>query len=175
MKKLSFIILISLIWSQELQVDGDLTVSGEIHSAIIDSLQNEISLLNSMIDSILINQSNVVSEFVELDIEILVTTGGTSDHQYIDIGDLVPEIGLFNRVSVLGFEHNGLFEHLRIECSGLVNDPTICFGENTDFQDNYVYGTGIYLIRSESPVLQYRTWGTSFAGYATLYLLIEKF
>jgi hypothetical protein len=169
------ILLLTISFTQELQVEGDLTVSGAINSAVIDSLQNEIFILNSMIESLSINQSVVVSEFVELDIEILVTNGGVSDQQYLDFSNFATEIGDFNRVSVLGFEHNDLFEHLRFECAVLPGDATTCFGENTDFQDSYVYGTGVWMFRSESPILRYYTWGISSSGYATLYLLIEKF
>ena len=45
---------------QELQVEGDLIVTGNISSAIIDSLQNEINNLQ--------NQLNEYSEVVKLEL-----------------------------------------------------------------------------------------------------------
>jgi hypothetical protein len=60
MKLLFTFFLINLSLMQELQVDGDLIVTGNINSAIIDSLQNEINNLQ--------NQLNEYSEVVKLEL-----------------------------------------------------------------------------------------------------------
>jgi hypothetical protein len=46
------ILLLTFTFTQELQVEGDLTVSGDINSAVIDSLHSDISNLYSIIDSL---------------------------------------------------------------------------------------------------------------------------
>jgi hypothetical protein len=167
-----FILLITFSFTQELQVEGDLTVSGDIHSIVIDGLQNQITILNSTIDSLLAIQPIVVSELVELDIEILPTDGGVSETQYIDISELTSDLGEFTRVSVLAFDQNDLFYRLMLECS--LGETNLCFGNQTTFQDNVVYETPIFMLRGDSPELKYSTI-TSYSGFATLYLLIEKF
>jgi hypothetical protein len=171
MKYILVFIIMNIAVMQELQVEGDLTVSGEINSAVIDSLQNQISDLNTIIES-LINQLNVDSEIIELDIEILPTDGSVSEIQYIDIGDLTSDLGEFTRVSVLGFDQNDLFYTLSLSCS--VGETDICFGEHTTFQDNVVYDLPIYMLRGDIQELKYSTTN-SYSGFATLYILIEKF
>jgi hypothetical protein len=47
------ILLFTFTFTQELQVEGDLTVSGDINSAIIDSLQNQVLELNLMLTELL--------------------------------------------------------------------------------------------------------------------------
>jgi hypothetical protein len=47
--RLFIILILSISFTQELQIEGDLTVSGEINSAVIDSLQNQITEINSIV------------------------------------------------------------------------------------------------------------------------------
>jgi len=49
MKYIIVILFINLAVFQELQVEGDLTVSGDINSAVIDSLQAEIENLQNLL------------------------------------------------------------------------------------------------------------------------------
>ena len=50
MKYIYLILFCGLMNAQELQVEGDLTVSGDIHSAVIDSLQAEIENLQNLVN-----------------------------------------------------------------------------------------------------------------------------
>ena len=49
MKFILALIIMNIAVLQELQIEGDLTVSGDINSAVIDSLQDQITILNSVI------------------------------------------------------------------------------------------------------------------------------
>ena len=49
MKYIFLILLLTIPFAQELQVEGDLTVSGDINSAVIDSLQAEIENLQNLL------------------------------------------------------------------------------------------------------------------------------
>jgi hypothetical protein len=50
MKYIYVILFCSLMIAQEFQVEGDLTVSGDINSAVIDSLQAEIESLQNIVN-----------------------------------------------------------------------------------------------------------------------------
>ncbi len=52
MKYLLILFFIGILFAQELQVDGNLTVTGNIQSVTIDSLQNEVNILNGKVDSL---------------------------------------------------------------------------------------------------------------------------
>ena len=50
MRYILVLIIMNIAVMQELQVEGDLTVSGEINSAVIDSLRNEIENLQNQLN-----------------------------------------------------------------------------------------------------------------------------
>jgi hypothetical protein len=174
MKLILTILLLNISIMQELQVEGDLTVTGDIHSAVIDSLQNEISILNGLVDSLLVNQTVVESKFVEFNIPTLESPSGEgSEFQYIDLSDLTTDLGEFNRVSLLGIDYNDfldLFDSFVIECDG---GPEICIGSRVVIEEFETRAIPIFMIRGETQVLKYHTT-VSYAGFVTLYLLIEK-
>ena len=58
MKYIILILFINLAVSQELQVDGNLTVTGDINSMVIDSLQNQLTDLNLMLIELLESNNN---------------------------------------------------------------------------------------------------------------------
>ena len=174
MKFILALIIMNIAVLQELQIEGDLTVSGDINSAVIDSLQDQITILNSVIDSLLAVQSVSVLELVEFDIQILESPSGQpSEYQYIDISDLTSELGEFNRISLLGIDYNDfldLFDSLVIECNG---GPEICIGSRVVIEEFETRAIPIFMIRGETQLLKFHTT-VSYAGFVTLNLLIEK-
>ena len=80
MKYIFLILLLTIPFAQELQVEGDLTVSGDINSAVIDSLQAEIENLQN----ILSEYSGVVKTRI-IDVEVSFNI-----NEYGDMGMVVP-------------------------------------------------------------------------------------
>ena len=175
MKLILALIIMNIAVMQELQIEGDLTVSGDINSAVIDSLQDQITILNSVIDSLLAIQSVSVLEFVEFDMQILESPSGqSSEYQYIDISDLTSELGEFNRISILGIDYNGfveLFHSLIFECS---DGPEKCIGGPATFEQTVAWGVPSFMLNGETQLLKYHST-VSVVGYVTIYVLIEKF
>ena len=72
MKYLFPILTLSLLFSQELEVDGDLKVTGTVESATIDSLQQVIANLQAQIDVMQTN-GNIVSRLYTFNLETYTT------------------------------------------------------------------------------------------------------
>ena len=68
MTKLLPILFASILFSGELEVDGDLKVTGSIESATIDSLMQVIAQLQAQIALLQANSSNTSSRLYTIDI-----------------------------------------------------------------------------------------------------------
>ncbi len=113
MKKLSILLFISLIWAQELQVDGDLTVTGNIQSATIASLQNEINNLYGIIDSLfsVVNTKEPI-KLIAYNMDLLLPTEEGNDIIVYDTTFTSSEFEEFVRVELnvfSGYNQGAIF------------------------------------------------------------------
>ncbi len=67
MKKLLTILLISTIFAGELEVEGDLIVTGTIQSATIDSLLQVIAELQAQIDALQSSGTNLTTKLITIE------------------------------------------------------------------------------------------------------------
>jgi hypothetical protein len=165
-----FILLLTISFTQELQIEGDLTVSGDINSAIIDSLQNEISSLNGLVDSLLNVQSVTETVFLEVEIDLLTSGGNWSEYRYINIGELTNSQNGFYKAHFLSLSNNFEWGVLEIQCENTSNS----FGGFQLHSDGTSQGDGrLFILSGASPSIRYRSSYTT-GGFETLSLLIEK-
>jgi hypothetical protein len=171
MKYILVLIIMNIAVMQELQVEGDLTVSGEINSSIIESLQNEISILNGLVDSLLNIQSITETVFLEVEIELLTSLGGSwGEDSYIDISDLTDSQNNFFKVHLLSVTNNSGWGGLEFLCE----NPYNSFGDITYGSNGVSQGSGrLFILSGESPSIRFHSSYTT-GGFETLSLLIEK-
>ena len=104
---LTMMILLTISFSiaQELEVEGDLTVTGTIESVTIDSLEQDIANLQAQIDSMQSGNRLVTRLFIIESFEI----PDFDNPYYLDIRTLLSEYNLDKIViSYFSFEHVGL-------------------------------------------------------------------
>lgn len=169
--KVNYLILtLGLLWSQELQVDGDLNVTGDIQSTTIDSLISEISHLNMKIDSLLSTIPIITARTFVTNIEI---TGETGVYTNIDLNEVVGSNHDFYKVDILnleGFEteNSKIFFFPQSQQTGygwvsLLNNPSAEF----DSDNSTIVLTG------DNPMLMYFTEGNPAPGVCSVSMLIE--
>ena len=123
---LPFLIL-SLLFSQELEVEGNLKVTGTVESTTIDSLEQVIANMQAQIDSMQSGNRLVTRLFIIESFEI----PDFDNPYYLDIRTLLSEYNLDKIViSYFSFEHSG---------SGAFEFKIETFNPNTNETGDYIY------------------------------------
>jgi len=119
MRYILVLIIMNIAVMQELQVEGDLTVSGEINSAVIDSLRNEIENLQNQLNEY---SGAIKTRIIELEVSLNVDENG-------DMSMVVPLNELIGAV-------NNWYKIIRLHNEIDVNS---C-GADIAIQSEYSYG-----------------------------------
>ena len=164
MKHLLSILLISTLFAGELEVDGDLNVTGTIQSQTIDSLLQVIQDLQSQLSAL---QGGFQSR--EFDYPITVYCGPGSEF-YISLSDITGnnQITSSSLISVLSIDD--------VSTSNQVNISLTSVGGSIDIKidDTYPVGFSLYnstptlLLNSSYTNLQGSTWSCEEQGYVDL-------
>ena len=104
---------------QELQVEGDLTVSGEINSAVIDSLRNEIENLQNQLNEY---SGAIKTRIIELEVSLNVDENGDMS-MVVPLNELIGAVNNWYKIIPL---HNEI-------------DVNSC-GADIAIQSEYSYG-----------------------------------
>jgi hypothetical protein len=111
MKYIYLILFCGLMNAQELQVEGDLTVSGDIHSAVIDSLQAEIENLQNLLSDY---SGAIRTRIIELEVSLNLNENN----------DMVMVVPINELVGI----SNNWYNIIPID---LAYDPNVCGGAVT--------------------------------------------
>ena len=119
MKYILVLIIMNIAVMQELQVEGDLTVSGEINSAVIDSLRNEIENLQNQLNEY---SGAIKTRIIELEVSLNVDENGDMS-MVVPLNELIGAVNNWYKIIPL---HNEI-------------DVNSC-GADIAIQSEYSYG-----------------------------------
>jgi|SaaInlStandDraft_4_1057021.scaffolds.fasta_scaffold16522_2 hypothetical protein len=119
MRYILVLIIMNIAVMQELQVEGDLTVSGEINSAVIDSLRNEIENLQNQLNEY---SGAIKTRIIELEVSLNVDENGDMS-MVVPLNELIGAVNNWYKIIPL---HNEI-------------DVNSC-GADIAIQSEYSYG-----------------------------------